>query len=158
MTVIPKSALKVMLLTGMRPSEVLGLKWEQVDLDAGKVWFGISKTTDYREVALSSWTVAQLERLARYSGKREYVFQGPTGGQLQKIPNVTRGKDTWTPKQPRKEWRTVAAEINVNGDLAELQVGHALSGVKGRYIVNADLRATVQAVADEIMSRVQGAV
>ena len=132
MTVIPKSALKVMLLTGMRPSEVLGLKWDQVDLDAGKVSFGMTKTTDYREVALSSWTIAQLERLARLEGKREYVFCGPTGRRLTTgLPNVTRGKDTWTPKQPRKEWRTVAAEINVNGDLAELQVGHALSGVKG---------------------------
>lgn len=158
MTVIPKSALKVALLTGMRPSEIDGLKWEQVDLEAQKIWFRMTKTTDYREIALSSWTVAQLERLARYSGKREYVFCGPTGGALQKIPNVTRGKDTWTPGQPRKEWRTTAAEINVNGDLAELQIGHALSGVKGHYIVNPDLRSTVQAVADAIMAKVKGAV
>ena len=158
MKVIPKSALKVMLLTGMRPSEIEGLKWEQVDLEAQKIWFRMTKTTDYREIALSSWTVAQLERLARYSGKREYVFCGPTGGALQKIPNVTRGKDTWTPGQPRKEWRTTAAEINVNSDLAELQIGHALSGVKGHYIVNPDLRATVQAVADSIMAKVKGAV
>ena len=158
MTVIPKSALKVALLTGMRPSEVIGLKWDQVDLDAGKVSFGMTKTTDYREVALSSWTVAQLERLARYAGKREYVFTGPTGGRLLSLPNVTRGKDRWTPKQPRKEWAATAAEINVNGDLAELQMGHALSGVKSHYIVNADLRATVQAVADAIMEKVKGAV
>ena len=158
MTVIPKSALKVALLTGMRPSEVIGLRWDQVDLDAGKVSFGMTKTTDYREIAPSSWTVAQLERLARIEGKKEYVFTGPTGGRLLSLPNVTRGKDVWTPKQPRKEWRTTAAEIGVNGDLAELQVGHALSGVKGRYIVNADLRATVQAVADSIMEKVKGAV
>jgi integrase len=41
MTVIPKSALKVALLTGMRPTEVLAMRWDQVDLEAGKVWFGM---------------------------------------------------------------------------------------------------------------------
>jgi integrase len=160
MTVIPKSALKVMLLTAMRPSEVLKLRWDQIDLEAGKVvWRDQTKGIDgYQERALSTWTVAQLERLARYTGKREYVFQGPTGGRLQEIPNVTRGKDTWTPGQPRKEWRTTAAEINVNSDLAEMQQGHKLKGVKSSYIVTPDLRATVQQVADAIMEKVKGAV
>lgn len=158
MTVIPKSALKVALLTGMRPSEVLSLRWDRVDLDVGKVWFGLTKTTDYREIALSSWTVAQLKRLASMEGKSEWVFCGPTGGRLQTLPNVTRGKDRWTPKQPRKEWKTVSAEINVNESLAEMQMGHALSGVKGRYLVTPDLRSTVQAVADAIMEKVKGAV
>lgn len=67
------------------------------------------------------------------TGRQEYVFTGPTGGRLLSLPNVTRGKDVWTPKLPRKEWAATAAEINVNGDLAELQMGHALSGVKGHY-------------------------
>jgi len=52
----------------------------------------------------------------------------------------------------------VSAEINVNESLAEMQLGHALSGVKGRYLVTPDLRATVQAVADAIMEQVKGAV
>ncbi len=38
LSVIPKSALKVMLLTGMRPSEALAMRWDQVDLEVGKVW------------------------------------------------------------------------------------------------------------------------
>ena len=76
--VITESALKVALLTGMRPTEVLAMKWSQVDFDAGKVWFGLTKTTDYREVALSSWSVAQLKRLASMEGKGDYVFAALT--------------------------------------------------------------------------------
>lgn len=78
--VIPKSALKIMLLTGMRPSEVLAMRWDQLDLEAGKVWFGMTKTTGYREVALSSWSVAQIKRLEQMVGWNEYVITGPTGG------------------------------------------------------------------------------
>jgi integrase len=158
MTVIPKSALKVALLTGMRPSEVLAMRWDQVDLDAGKVWFGLTKTTDYREIALSSWTVAQLKRLEAMTGRKEFVFQGPTGGRLLSLPNVTRGKDVWTPKACRKEWQSVAVEIGVPETQRRAQVGKGLGGTDGHYFVTPDLRATVQAVADEIMRRVEGAV
>lgn len=156
--IIPKSALKVALLTGMRPSEVLSMRWADVDLSAGKVTFGLTKTTDYREVALSSWTVAQLERLARYEGKREYVFCGPTGGRLRELPTVKCGKHTWTPSQTRKEWKSTATEIGVDWNLSELQMGHAVPGVANRYLVTPDLRATVQAVADAIMAKVKGVV
>lgn len=156
--IIPKSALKVALLTGMRPSEVLSMKWANVDLGAGKVSFGLTKTTDYREVALSTWTVAQLERLARYEGKREYVFCGPTGGRLIDLPTVKSGKHTWTPSQTRKEWKSTATEIGVDWNLSELQMGHKVPGVANRYLVTPDLRATVQAVADAIMEKVKGAV
>ncbi|MBP7242809.1 tyrosine-type recombinase/integrase [Amaricoccus sp.] len=158
MTVIPKSALKVALLTGMRPTEVLAMKWGNVDLDAGKVWFGMTKTTDYREVALSSWSVAQLRRLEAMTGRHEFVFTGPTGGRLLSLPNVTRGKDHWTPKQCRKEWQTVAVEIGIGDTQRRAQVGKGLGGTDGHYVVTPDLRSVVQQVADEIMRRVEGAV
>ncbi|MDF1716176.1 MAG: tyrosine-type recombinase/integrase [Antarcticimicrobium sp.] len=157
LTVIPKSALKVALLTGMRPSEVLTMRWENVDLDAGKVWFGMTKTTDYREVALSSWSVAQLKRLQSMSGRHEYVFTGPTGGRLQSLPTIKRGADRWTPKQCRKEWQTVAVELGVSDTQRLSQVGKGLGGTDGHYVVTPDLRSTVQQVADEIMRRVEGA-
>ena len=159
LTMIPKSALKVMLLTGMRPSEALAMRWDQVDLDAGKVWFGLTKTTDYREVALSSWTVQQLRRLEKIAGRKEYVFTGPTGGRLQELPSIDlpRLGYHWTPKQCRKEWQTVATEIGVTDTQRRAQVGKGLGGTDGHYVVTPDLRATVQAVADEIMRRVQGA-
>lgn len=158
LTMIPKSALKVALLTGMRPSEVLAMKWENVDLDVGKVWFGMTKTTDYREVALSSWSVAQLKRLESMTGRHEYVFTGPTGGRLTTLPTITRGADRWTPKQCRKEWQTVAVELGVSDTQRLSQVGKGLGGTDGHYIVTPDLRSTVQQVADEIMRRVEGAV
>lgn len=147
LTVIPKSALKVALLTGMRPSEVLAMRWDQVDLDAGKVWFGMTKTTDYREVALSSWSVAQLKRLESMTGRHEFVFTGPTGGRLTTLPTITRGADRWTPKQCRKEWQTVAVELGVSDTQRLSQVGKGLGGTDGHYVVTPDLRSTVQQVA-----------
>ncbi|MFV0444500.1 MAG: tyrosine-type recombinase/integrase [Planctomycetaceae bacterium] len=159
LTMIPKSALKIMLLTGMRPSEALAMRWDQVDLEAGKVWFKMTKTTGYREVALSSWSVAQLKRLEQMVGRHEYVITGPTGGKwTQQLPNITHGKNKWQPKRCQKEWQTVATEIGVPDRLVDLQVGHSIGEVKSRYIVTPDLRSTVQQVADELMRRVEGAV
>lgn len=156
--VIPKTALKVMLLTGMRSSEALAMRWDQVDLEVGKVWFGMTKTTDCREIALSSWSIAQLKRLERMVGRHEYVLTGPTGGRWsQQLPTITRGDDRWASKQCRKEWQTVATELRVPDRLVDLQVGHSIGDVKSRYIVAPDLRSTVQQVADEIMRRVEGA-
>ena len=157
LTVIPKSALKVALLTGVRPSEVLAMRWDQVDLNAGKVWFGMTKTTDYREVALSFWSVAQLKRLEPMTGRHEFVFTGPTGGRLTTLPTITGGADRWTPKQCRKEWQTVAVELGVSDTQRLSQVGKGLGGTDGHYVVTLDLRSTVQQVADEIRRRFEGA-
>lgn len=156
--VVPKSALKLMLLTGLRPSEVQSLTWDQVDLERRKVWYGISKTTDYREVALSSWSVNQLKRLERFDGKGNYVFRGPTGGRLSDLPTITNKGRKWTPMQCRKEWRTSATEAGISFEHAELQIGHSVGAVQGRYIVTPDLTESVQKVADFIMRRVEGAV
>ncbi len=118
----------------------------------------MTKTTDHREIALSSWSIAQLKRLERMVGRHEYVLTGPTGGRWsQQLPTITRGDDRWAPKQCRKEWQTVATELGVPDRLVDLQVGHSIGDVKSRYIVTPDLRSTVQQVADEIMRRVEGA-
>jgi len=156
--VVPKSALKLMLLTGLRPSEALSLTWDQVDLERRKIVFAMTKTTGAREVALSSWSVNQLKRLERFDGKRNFVFCGPTGGRLHELPNIKNKGRTWTPKQCRKEWRSSATEAGISFEHAELQIGHSVGAVQGRYIVSPDLSASVQTVADFIMHRVEGAV
>lgn len=156
--VVPKSALKLMLLTGLRPSEALSLTWDQVDLERRKIVFAMTKTMGAREVALSSWSVNQLKRLERFDGKRNFVFCGPTGGRLHEVPNITNKGRTWTPKQCRKEWRSSATEAGISFEHAELQIGHSVGAVQGRYIVSPDLSASVQTVADFIMRRMEGAV
>ena len=69
-----KSALKLLLLTGLRPTDVLSLRWEDVDLEAGKVHIRDPKWGPSPDAALSTWSVKQLDRLARLEGRGFWVF------------------------------------------------------------------------------------
>jgi len=68
------ACLQIMLLTGARPGEVLGLRWEDVNTQ----WAGIAirdKVEGTREIPLTPY-VAQL--LASLPRRNEWVFSSPT--------------------------------------------------------------------------------
>lgn len=87
-----KAMLSVLFYTGMRRAEVIALKWQDVDWDAGIIRVRHGKGDKYREVAmvagrddpahvaLAQWQHVQL---AKSSGEREYIFCGlRKGGKL----------------------------------------------------------------------------
>lgn len=154
-----KSALKLLLLTGLRKAEVLSLRWEDVDLDAGKVHIRNPKRGPARDAALSSWSVAQLKRLHRIKDTGFFVFpsHSSTGYRLD-LPNLKYKGQVWTPRMTRNEWDSTGAEIGVIMTQRAAQMGHAAGSMTDSYVVTPDVRAAVQAVADEIMQRVKGAV
>jgi len=84
------------LVTGLRRGELLGLKWEDIDLKSGllhvrrqvlrqdgKVVEAPLKTKNsYRSVSLGADAVEVLEQQKKKAGGSEYVFPSPTGGPM----------------------------------------------------------------------------
>ena len=66
--------------TGMRLEELLGLKWDQVDLDRKEVCLVVTKSKQPRVVPLSARAVAILVAAARGGHASPYVFTNPASG------------------------------------------------------------------------------
>lgn len=66
------------LETGMRRGEILGLRWEDVDLERRILYVGETKTGIPRHVPISS-RLAEVLRYRAGNGLGEYVFAGAPG-------------------------------------------------------------------------------
>ena len=73
-TILSVAAIRLLIHTGARKSEVLGLRWADVDCDAGTARIRITKTSDQgRTLLLSRQAVAVMETVPRTT---TYVFPG----------------------------------------------------------------------------------
>ncbi len=79
-----KSIVTIALNTGMRRGEILGLKWEQVDLRHGFILLDISKNGERREIPINT-TLEYLFKEIPHSVESEYVFTGKPGKSLTDI-------------------------------------------------------------------------
>ena len=84
------------LATGLRRGELLGLKWEDIDLEQGSlrvqrqvcridgeiVEAPLKTKNAYRVLPLSAEAVEVLREQRRKSGKSQYVFPSPAGGPI----------------------------------------------------------------------------
>ncbi len=70
------------LLTGLRLSDILGLRRENIDLKAKVVRFWEKKKKDWRLKPINSQMVALLESLGVEVDKEGYVFHGPNGNAI----------------------------------------------------------------------------
>lgn len=68
-----KSIITVAVNTGMRKSEILNLKWENVDLDKGIIYLLDTKNGEKREVKANESVKKVLKEMAQKSGS-DYVF------------------------------------------------------------------------------------
>jgi integrase/recombinase XerD len=75
-----KPILEMAVQTGMRLEEVLGLRWEQVNLERREVRLVVTKTNQPRVVPLSDRAVAVFVASTRL-GPSPYVFTNPNTGQ-----------------------------------------------------------------------------
>jgi len=74
-----RAAFKMYLLTGFRRSELLGLRWKDVDLQAGRIRLGDTKAGRPHTLPLSTPAIAILQDLPRMLGT-PYVFAGQRRG------------------------------------------------------------------------------
>jgi integrase len=79
-----KSFLMIAINTGMRPIEILNLKWEDVNFNQGYVLISSSKNNESRNIPMNDSLKKTLERLNRESNK-EYIFSHKDGEPIKSV-------------------------------------------------------------------------
>lgn len=156
-----KLALKGILLTGQRPGEVAGMKWEQIEDDWWILPPELTKTRTENRVPILPMMSELIEQAKKYSASSEYVFVSPRNplcGFNKSKKAEPREADTsisvwamsyalrhhreklkmvdlpfYTPHDLRRTLRTRLAEVGVSDVIGERIMGHKLPGVLGIY-------------------------
>jgi integrase len=76
-----RSMIIVALNTGMRLGEILGLRWNQVDLTSGRIRVERTKSGRIRYVDINKVLIAEFRGLREGRGRSEFVFTSPITGQ-----------------------------------------------------------------------------
>jgi integrase len=162
---VTRAALKLAMLTAMRPGIVASARWDEIDLEAAE-WMVPGermKTRHAHIVSLPTQAVALLREMLAYTEGKEYVFP-PLA--RQRTPHITRDalslalrklgfQGRHAPHGFRGMLRTVARErLRVDPDILEAQLAHAKKGdvqkAYDRTTFDDDRRHAMQAWADYI--------
>lgn len=134
--------LRLLVLTGQRRDEVRLMTWEEIDLTRG-IWTIPArryKTHIDHVVPLSSQALAIIK--ARHSkGAAGYVLSGRKEGQpfngavsaLRRLRKAVKGDGDFTLHDIRRTVRTGLSRLGVDGETAELVIGHIPQGIQRVY-------------------------
>ena len=136
-----RTALLLAPLLFSRPGELVGMRWQELDLDAGQWRYYVTKTKRTHIAALSAQAMALLRDLQPLSGRGEYVFPGGrdprthmTGEAiLQSARRAGVEKDESTIHGFRHMASTLLNEQGWNPDAVEAALTHKMPGVRGVY-------------------------
>lgn len=140
---LTKLALKLILLTGQRPGEVVNMACADIEGDWWTIPEGKSKTEGNR-VPILPMAQKILEEARIYSGETPFVFASSyKPGKPLTVKAMSRAvsrhrtemdiHERFTPHDLRRTLRTRLAEIGVADIVAERVLGHKLQGVLGIY-------------------------
>jgi len=127
----------VALNTGMRRGEILGLKWEYVKLDQGKIEIKHTKTDEDRTIPINAFLKSLLESMPR---EGVYVFLNRQGGRIGTIKTswgnaVERaGINNLRFHDLRHTVATRLARAKVTESVIALILGHKRNTMTSRYI------------------------
>jgi integrase len=162
---ITRAALKLTMLTGLRPGVVAAAPWDEIDLKAAEwhVPAGRMKMQRDHIVPLPKQAVALLQELESLTGRGYYVFPSPA---RQKTPHLHRDALSKALREMgfqgkhathgfRGMLRTVGRErLGIDIDVLEAQLAHAKRGdvqkAYDRTTFNDDRRRLMQEWADYI--------
>lgn len=127
-------ALQLLMLTGVRPGEVRGARWAEVDIDAAQWRIPAERMKMRAEhlVPLSTQAVEVLEAMKPLSGNRDLVFPSPFYPSKPLSENTLNSalarmgyKGEATAHGMRSLFSTVANEAGWDTDVIERQLAHA---------------------------------
>ncbi|MGF6878450.1 tyrosine-type recombinase/integrase [Paraburkholderia sp. MM5477-R1] len=162
---ITRAALKLTMLTGLRPGMVAAAPWDEVDLDVAEwhVPAGRMKMQHEHIVPLPKQAVELLEELEALTGRGHYVFPSPA---RQKTPHLHRDALSKALRELgfqgkhathgfRGMLRTVGRKrLGIDIDILEAQLAHAKRGdvqkAYDRTTFDDDRRRVMQEWADYI--------
>jgi len=140
---VTKLALRLVLLTGQRPGEVAGMRWDEIEGDLWTISARRMKGKETHQVPLTSMTLDILEEARAYS-LGDFVF-GSSHKENEPIRRqaITRAvsrhwsemgiKEPFTPHDLRRTLRTRLAGLGVMDVIAERILGHKLQGIMAVY-------------------------
>ena len=169
-------ALRLILLTGQRPGEVAGMRWRELDLQAG-VWRcpqDERRKNRPKALPLSRQVVDLIDSIPRvhFDSGDDPVFVGQADEQMQRhvfatwlgnlftrAPELLGNLRPFTPHDLRRTCRTGLARLGVDHVVAECVLGHRMPGVAGvydRHDYVPEMRAALQRWADHVERIVSG--
>lgn len=139
--IVTRSALLLAPLLFARPGEIVRMRWEELDLDAGQWRYFVTKTQRTHIAALSAQAVAILRDLHPVTGRGEYVFPGARNPRSHMSGNAILvsarragvEKDESTIHGFRHMASTLLNEQGWNPDAVEAALTHKMPGVRGVY-------------------------
>jgi len=134
---------RLLILTGCRRDEIGGLRWSEVDLDAGTITIAAERSKNRRSHCLVLPQMA-LDILASIPRQGDFVFGRRAGFNVyshstealrHRLPATM---PEWTLHDIRRTFRTGLGALGVLPHVAELAINHAKKGLiavydKGRY-------------------------
>ncbi len=135
------AALKLAALTFVRPGELRGARWADIDLDAAEWRYTATKTKTPHIVPLSAQAVEILRELFPLTGRGEYVFPGVRSMRRPMSENTLNAalrrlgfdSSTMTGHGFRAMARTILDEqMGFRPDYIEHQLAHAVRDPNGR--------------------------
>ena len=161
---LPTSALiaiRLLALTGLRASEVLGLRWADIDLQRGAIYLRDAKAGE-RAVSIGAITVAFLADLDR---KSEFVAPGTSADTPLSLSTLEKSWATIRDAAKLTNARlhdlrhsvgTLAAQTGANAFMVRDKLGHRTLAMTGRYVErNTD---SLRHLSDQVENRIASAM
>jgi len=152
---LARDYLQLVLLTGLRRSEALGLKWEDVDGIGHTLTVKDTKNHRDHTLPLPDYLAACLEALPRYGA---YVFEGPRGrldNLRYALEEVARLSGVpFRIHDLRRTFATIADSLDIPGYAVKALLNHKGGSdvTEGYIVVSAErLRAPMQKIADYVL-------
>ena len=172
-----RQALRLILLTGQRPGEVVGMRWDEIDLPAA-LWRlpaermkarrahtvplsrqALQIVDELRAVSLSATHALPSRYRVGYRAEHitvdalsDALRRSPPGSRIERLPH-------FTPHDLRRTCRTGLAALGVDHVVAERVLAHRMPGVAGvydRHDYVPEMRAALQRWADHVERIVSG--
>jgi integrase len=128
-----------------RPSELVRLKWSQIDFNASLIDLEITKTSTSTVAKILQTPMSQqvreiLKSLYEITGETDYVFCTPYGGRnaplsRDSLSNALRnnGIENVNPHGFRHTASTALNNLGFDADEIEIQLSHSIKGTRGVY-------------------------
>ena len=139
-----KLALKLIILTGCRPGEIVGMRWDEINDGVLTIPAKRMKGAEIHRVPLTNMAVEVIEEARALSGDSPFIFRSPhkdsaplTAGALSRAILRHRAEmkieDPFTPHDLRRTLRTRLAELGIQDVVAERVLAHKLQGILKVY-------------------------
>ncbi|HRG62242.1 MAG TPA: tyrosine-type recombinase/integrase [Burkholderiales bacterium] len=138
---ITKAVLYSLLVCLSRKNELLNLKWENVDIETGRVIIEQTKAISNFTMIVPQQVLQVWLNLRKLNPDSPYVFATKSKSYhestLRNDLNWTIGRygiKKWTPHDLRRTGMTLLAELGHRFDVIDSALGHVVAGVKKHYL------------------------